>query len=56
GKCKIGAEVFIGSGAILLPKATVGDCATIGAGSVVLKKVRAGSTVFGNPAIEFNSL
>lgn len=52
GKCKIGAEVFIGSGAIILPKAKVGDGATVGAGSVVLKKVRAGAKVFGNPAIE----
>ena len=52
GKCKIGAEVLIGSGAILLPKAKVGDGATVGAGSVVLKKVRAGAKVFGNPAIE----
>lgn len=52
GKCRIGAEVFIGSGALVLPKAKVGDGATIGAGSVVLKKVRAGAKVFGNPAIE----
>ncbi|MBQ9497547.1 MAG: transferase, partial [Selenomonadaceae bacterium] len=52
--CKIGAEVFIGSGAVILPKAKVGDGATVGAGCVVLKKVRAGATVFGNPAIEFN--
>ena len=52
GKCKIGAEVFIGSGAIILPKAKIGDGATVGAGSVVLKKVRAGAKVFGNPAIE----
>lgn len=54
GKCKIGAEVFIGSGAIILPKAKVGDGATVGAGSVVLKKVRAGAKVFGNPAVEFS--
>ena len=54
GKCKIGAEVFIGSGAIILPKAKVGDGATVGAGAVVLKKVRAGAKVFGNPATEFN--
>ena len=52
GKCKIGAEVFIGSGAVIMPKAKVEDNATVGAGCVVLKKVRAGVTVFGNPAIE----
>ena len=54
GKVQIGAEVFVGSGAVLLPKAKIEDGATVGAGSVVLKKVRAGKTVFGNPAIEFN--
>ena len=52
GKVQIGSEVFIGSGAVLLPKAKIGDGSTIGAGCVVLKKVRAGKTVFGNPAIE----
>lgn len=52
GKCRIGSEVFIGSGAIILPKAKVDDGATVGAGSVVLKRVRAGASVFGNPAIE----
>lgn len=52
GKCFLGAEVLVGSGAILLPKAKVGDGATVGAGSVVPKKVRAGTKVFGNPAIE----
>ena len=54
GGCKIGAEVFIGSGAVILPKAKVEDGATVGAGCVVLKKVRAGKTVFGNPAVELN--
>lgn len=54
GGSQIGAEVFIGSGAIILPHARIGDGATVGAGAVVLKKVRAGVTVFGNPAIEFS--
>ena len=52
GNCKVGANVFIGSGAVILLKAKVEDGATIGAGCVVLKKVSAGATVFGNPAIE----
>ena len=52
GKSKIGSEVFIGSGAIILPKAKVDDGATVGAGSVVLKRVKAGTKVFGNPAVE----
>lgn len=46
----IGANVWIGGGAILLPGITVGDDALIGAGSVVTRDVPAGATVAGNPA------
>ncbi len=46
----IGAHVWIGGGAILLPGITVGDDAVIGAGSVVTRDVAAGATVVGNPA------
>ena len=52
GGVKIGAGVFIGANATLIPKVKIGDGAYIGAGSVVLKKVPAGAKVFGNPAIE----
>jgi maltose O-acetyltransferase len=48
----IGKNVWIGGVAIILPGITVGDDAIIGAGSVVTKPVRAGATVFGNPARE----
>ncbi|MCU1323756.1 MAG: maltose acetyltransferase [Acidobacteriaceae bacterium] len=47
---KIGRNVWIGGGSILLPGITVGDDAVIGAGSVVTRDVAAGSTVMGNPA------
>ena len=47
---RIGRNVWIGGGAILLPGVTVGDDAVIGAGSVVTRDVPAGATVFGNPA------
>ncbi|WP_159966635.1 sugar O-acetyltransferase [Profundibacterium mesophilum] len=47
---RIGANVWIGGGALLLPGVTVGDDAVIGAGSVVTRDVAAGSTVAGNPA------
>jgi acetyltransferase-like isoleucine patch superfamily enzyme len=40
----------IGSGATLLCGITVGERATVGAGSVVTKDVPAGATVVGNPA------
>ena len=46
----IGANVWIGGGAILLPGVTIGENAIIGAGSVVTRDVPAGATVSGNPA------
>lgn len=58
----IGAKTFIGgnakieegatmqTGAILVPKKTIGKNATVGAGSVVIRNVKEGITVFGNPA------
>ncbi len=50
GNCKIGSDCTVGSGAIFHPGVKVGDGATVGIGSVVLRAVRNGSTVFGNPA------
>lgn len=47
---RIGRNVWIGGGAILLPGITVGDDAIIGAGCVVTHDVPAGVTVVGNPA------
>ena len=46
----IGANVWIGGGALILPGITVGDDAIIGAGAVVTRDVPAGVTVVGNPA------
>ena len=48
----VGADAWIGGGAILLPGITVGDGAVIGAGSVVTKDVGPGALVAGNPARE----
>ena len=47
---RIGDNVWIGGGAMLLPGVTVGDNAVIGAGSVVTRDVPPGVTVVGNPA------
>lgn len=47
---RIGANVWIGGGAIILPGITIGDNAIIGAGSVVTRDVPSGVTVMGNPA------
>jgi maltose O-acetyltransferase len=46
----IGANAWIGGGAIILPGVTIGDDAVIGAGSVVTRDVPAGATAYGNPA------
>ncbi|MDD7969829.1 sugar O-acetyltransferase [Roseinatronobacter sp. HJB301] len=46
----VGADVWIGGGAIILPGVTIGDGAVIGAGAVVTRDVAAGATVVGNPA------
>ena len=46
----IGSNVWIGSGAQILPGVTVGDHAIIGSGSVVTRDVPKRVTVVGNPA------
>jgi maltose O-acetyltransferase len=47
---RIGANVWIGGGAIILPGVTIGDDAIIGAGSIVTHDVPGGATVAGSPA------
>jgi sugar O-acyltransferase (sialic acid O-acetyltransferase NeuD family) len=47
---RLGKRVMAGSHAVVLHGIKVGDDAIIGAGSVVVKNVKAGTTVFGNPA------
>ena len=46
----IGADVWIGSGAIVMPGVTIGDGAVVGAGAVVLEDVPPNAIVVGNPA------
>ncbi len=46
----LGADVWIGGGAIVMPGVTIGDGAIVGAGSVVLRDVPPGTTMVGNPA------
>jgi sugar O-acyltransferase (sialic acid O-acetyltransferase NeuD family) len=48
-------EAFIGSGVIVVSGLTIGKGARIGAGSVVIGPVKAGETVFGNPAEKVNA-
>ena len=46
---KIGNNVWIGAGAIVLPGVTIGDNSVIGAGSVVTKDIPANVVAVGNP-------
>ena len=46
----IGANVWVGGGAIILPGVAIGDDAIVGAGGVVTHDVPPGATVAGNPA------
>ena len=50
GSITIGANVFIGWGAMLLPGTVLEDDVVVGAGSVVRGHVDAGTIVVGNPA------
>ncbi|EPE94874.1 hexapeptide repeat-containing transferase (plasmid) [Rhizobium grahamii CCGE 502] len=49
---EIGADVWVGGGAIILGGVIIGDGAIIGAGSLVTRSVAKGATVIGNPARE----
>jgi sugar O-acyltransferase (sialic acid O-acetyltransferase NeuD family) len=57
GSCEINGYaqllegVFLGSHATILPHASVGAWAYVGAGSVVLRRVAPATKVFGNPAV-----
>ncbi len=46
----IGSNVWIGSGALIMPGVTIGDDVIIGAGSVVTRDIPTGATAVGNPA------
>ena len=46
----VGADCWIGAGALILPGVTIGDGAIVGAGAVVTRDVAPGATVAGNPA------
>lgn len=47
---RIGNNVFVGAGAIVLPGVTIGNNVVIGAGSVVTKDIPNDSVAVGNPA------
>lgn len=49
-KVVIGADVWIGTGTVILPGVTIGNGAVIGAGTVVTRNVESMTVVGGNPA------
>ena len=53
---RIGNNVFIGAGSIILPGVTLGDNVIIGAGSVVSKDIPNDTVAAGNPARVVKSL
>ena len=58
GHCSFGGNViveegcFFGMRSVVVPGVHIGKDAFIGVGSVVLRRVRAGARVFGNPAVD----
>ena len=52
----IGANVWLGGGAIVLPGVSIGENSVVGAGAVVTKDVSSGVVVVGNPARVIKSL
>jgi carbonic anhydrase/acetyltransferase-like protein (isoleucine patch superfamily) len=47
---RIGRNVFVGRGALLMPGTVIEDDVIVGAGSVVRGRVESGSVMIGNPA------
>lgn len=50
GRCIIGDEVLVGASVTVHPDVRVGSSSVLGIGSVVIRNVAAGKTVFGVPA------
>ena len=50
GYCELDNSVYIGTGAILIPKAKVNKNIKIGLGAVVIKSLKKEGSYFGNPA------
>lgn len=53
---RIGNNVFVGRGALLMPGTVIEDHVIVGAGSVVRGRIESGSVVMGNPARRTGSI
>jgi sugar O-acyltransferase (sialic acid O-acetyltransferase NeuD family) len=56
GQATVGEGVFLGSSVTILPKARVEDWSYAGAGSVILRRVKSRTKVFGNPAVRIATM
>lgn len=56
GNAKVGEGVTFGAGSMVYPGKRIGNWSKVGLGSVVLKNVADGATVFGNPAVRIDHL
>ena len=56
GHVKVGNGVYMGDSVRIAPNMEIGDNASAHIGSIVVRNVKSGSTVFGNPAREIDSL
>jgi acetyltransferase-like isoleucine patch superfamily enzyme len=56
GHVTIQDDVWVGTGAIILPNVTIGEAAIVGAGAVVTKDVAPRTIVVGNPARPLKSI
>lgn len=54
GCVQVGVGAFIGSNVVIAPDANIEEDAYVGIGSVVLRRVKKGKRVFGNPAREMD--
>ena len=52
GWVEIGNHVFMGTQSMVVPRKKIGDDCQIAAGSVVMRNLKAGRNVYGNPAVE----
>lgn len=55
GRIRVGSDVFIGAGSIIMPGVRIGDNCVVGAGAVVTKNVPAGRVVAGVPAKQIST-
>ncbi|WP_278689495.1 acyltransferase [Clostridium baratii] len=50
GRIKIGNNVYIGTGALIMPNVIIGDNCVIGANAIVTKNIKSNSVAVGSPA------